>query len=79
MRNGILVSAGRAETAVASERDKFKFAAMGTAVRGTAKSWITTVDHLLRDTAKKGKRELITIMRAFMKNLVYKIYINVVF
>ena len=44
---GIFVSAGRAETAVASEGDKFKLAAMGTAVHGTAKSWIATVDHLV--------------------------------
>ena len=39
--HGILVSAGRAETAVASEWDKFKLAAMGTTVHGTAKRWIT--------------------------------------
>ena len=45
--HGILVSAGRAETAVASEWDKFKLAAMGTTVHGTAKRWITTVDHLI--------------------------------
>ena len=35
--HGILVSTGRAETAVTSEGDKFKFAAMGTAIHGTTK------------------------------------------
>ena len=45
--HGIFITAGRAETAVASERDKFKLAAMGTTVHGTAKRWITTVDHLI--------------------------------
>ena len=45
--HGILVSAGGAETAVASEWDKFKLAAMGAAIHGTAKRWITTVDHLI--------------------------------
>ena len=35
--HGIFVAAGRAETAVASEWDKFKLAAMGTTVHGTAK------------------------------------------
>ena len=44
---GIFVATGRAETAVASEWDKFKLAAMGTTVHGTAKRWITTVDHLI--------------------------------
>ena len=43
----ILVTTGRAETAVASERDKFKLATMGAAIHGTAKRWITTVDHLI--------------------------------
>ena len=43
----ILVSTGRAETAVTTEGDKFKLAAVWTAVHGTAKRWITTVDHLM--------------------------------
>ncbi|EEC90727.1 hypothetical protein EUBIFOR_00807 [Holdemanella biformis DSM 3989] len=43
----ILVSTGRTKTAVTSEWDKFKLAAMGTTVHGTAKRWITTVDHLI--------------------------------
>ena len=45
--HGILVSTGRAETAVTSEGDKFKFAAMGIAIHGTTKRRITTAQHLI--------------------------------
>ena len=45
--HGILVSAGRAETAVTSEWDKFKFAAMWTAIHGATKRRITTAQHLI--------------------------------
>ena len=45
--HGIFITAGRAETAVASEWDKFKLAAMGTTVHGTTIRRITTVDHLI--------------------------------
>ena len=45
--HGILVSTGRAETAVTSEWDKFKLAAMRTAIHGATKGRITTVDHLI--------------------------------
>ena len=43
----ILVTAGRAKTAVTAERNKFKFSTMSTSIHGTAKRWITTVDHLI--------------------------------
>ena len=45
--HGILGTAGRAETAVASERNKFKFSTMGTAIHGTAEGRIATVDHFI--------------------------------
>lgn len=45
--HGILIAAGRAETAVAAERDIFEVAAFRAAVHGTAKRGVTTVDHLL--------------------------------
>ena len=45
--HGVFCAAGRAETAVASERDKLKFTAIRTAIHGTAKSRVTTVDHLI--------------------------------
>ena len=45
--HGILIAAGRTETAVASERNKFEVAAFGTAIHGTAKRGVATMDHLL--------------------------------
>ena len=45
--HGVEITAGRAEAAVAAERDKFQLAAVGTAVHGTAESGITTVDHFI--------------------------------
>ncbi len=54
--HGIKISAGRAETAVTTERDKFEFATAGTAVHGTAKGGITAVDHLVHIFNHRGAR-----------------------
>ncbi len=43
--HGIFIAACRAETAVASERDIFKVATMGTSVHGTAVGRVAAVDH----------------------------------
>lgn len=43
--NGIFCTAGGAETAVAAERDKFKFAAFVTGKHGTTERRVTTVKH----------------------------------
>ena len=45
--HGILVSAGRAETAVTTERNKLEISAVDTAIHGTTIRRITTVDHLI--------------------------------
>ena len=45
--HGVEITAGRAEAAVAAERDKFQLAAVGTAVHGPAESWVATVNHFL--------------------------------
>ena len=45
--NGIFITAGRAEMAFAAERHKFKSATERTAVHGTAKSRITTIEHFV--------------------------------
>ena len=45
--HSVQVSTGGAKTAVASERDKFKFATAGTAVHGTAIGRIAAVDHFI--------------------------------
>lgn len=38
----VLITTGRTKAAVAAKRDKFKFAAVGTAVHGTTKRRVTT-------------------------------------
>ena len=45
--HGILIAAGRAETAVAAERDELEVAAFWTAVHSTAIRRVTTMNHLL--------------------------------
>lgn len=45
--HGIEISTGRAETAVAAERDKFKLSAVRTAIHGTAIGRIAAVYHLI--------------------------------
>ena len=43
--HGIFITTGGAETAVASERDKFKVTTMGTSVHGATVGRVTAVDH----------------------------------
>ena len=45
--HGIFISTSRTETAVAAERNKFKFATMRAGKHGTAKRRIAAVDHLI--------------------------------
>ena len=44
--HGIFVATGRTEAAMTAERNKLKFATVGTAVHGTTEGWIATVNHL---------------------------------
>lgn len=45
--HGVFVTAGRAETAVATERNKLKLTAVRTAIHGTTKRGITTINHFI--------------------------------
>lgn len=45
--HGIKVATGRTEAAVAAERDEFQLSTVRTAVHGTAKGRVTTVDHFI--------------------------------
>ena len=45
--HGIFITAGRAETAVTTERNKLEISAVDTAIHGTTIRRITTVDHLI--------------------------------
>lgn len=44
--HGVFIAAGRAETAVAAEGDKFKFPTGRAAVHGAAEGRVPTMDHL---------------------------------
>ena len=43
--HGIFITTGRTEAAVTAERNKFQLTAVRTAIHGTAKRWIATVNH----------------------------------
>lgn len=43
--HGVFIAARRTEAAVAAERDKLQFPAMGTSIHSAAKSGIAAVDH----------------------------------
>ena len=45
--HGIFVATGRAETAVAAERDKFKISTVSAGIHGTAERRVATVNHLI--------------------------------
>ena len=45
--HGICIATGGAETAMASERNKFEFATVGAAIHGAAKGRIAAVDHFI--------------------------------
>ena len=45
--NGIFIAAGRTEAAFTAERNKFKCAAVRTAVHGTAKGRVAAVNHFI--------------------------------
>lgn len=45
--HGVLIAAGRAETAVAAEGDKFEFTTGRAAIHSTTKSRVATMDHFI--------------------------------
>lgn len=45
--HGILVATGGTETAVATERNKFKFATVRTTIHGATKSRITAIEYFI--------------------------------
>ena len=45
--HGIFITAGRAETAVTTERNKLEISAVDTAIHGTTVTRITTMNHLV--------------------------------
>ena len=58
--HGIFITADRAETTVTTERNKLEISAVGTAIHGTTKRRITTVDHLI---------DIFHLSRSWMKSI----------
>ena len=69
--NGVLIAAGRAKFRMAAERNEFKLAAVGTAIHGTAKRGIPTVNHLLNifHNNGTGMKDIFNFFIVFFKNL----------
>ena len=58
--HGIFITTGRAETAVTAKREKLEITTVSTAIHGTTKRRITTVDHLI---------DIIHLRRSGMDNI----------
>ena len=77
--NGVHVTAGWTETAMASERYKLKIATFSTAVHSTAKGGVTTVNHLIHvfDNCLTGVSDIdeffIMIFKDILKDVCHKI------
>ena len=73
--HGIFITAGSAETAVTTERNKLEISAVDTAIHGTTIRRITTVDHLIdafHDNITRMKSILnyfIVISKNFLQNI----------
>ena len=69
--NTVLVAAGRAKFRMTAERNKFKFAAVGTAVHGTAVGGVSTVNHLFHVFHNNGAwmKSIFNFFVMFSKNL----------
>lgn len=69
--NAVFVTAGRAKFGMAAKGDEFKFAAMSTAIHGSAKGGIPTVNHLFdvfHDNGT-GMKDIFYFLIVFYKNL----------
>ena len=69
--NGIFVTAGRTEAAFASERHKFKLAAVGAAVHGTTKSRVTAMNHTVNifDNRTAGMQSINNLFIVIFENV----------
>lgn len=68
--NAVFVTADRTKFRMVAERDKFKFAAVGTAIHGTAVRRVSTVDHLFDVFHNNGTwvKSIFNFFVVFFKN-----------
>jgi S-adenosylmethionine:tRNA-ribosyltransferase-isomerase (queuine synthetase) len=69
--HGIFITAGRAETAVTTERNKLEISAVDTAIHGTTIRRITTVDHLIDifHLSRSGMKSIFDLFIMICKDL----------
>ena len=69
--NAVFIAAGGAELGMAAERDRFKFAAVGTAAHGAAIRRVSAIDHLLNVFHDNGTwmKDIFYFFIVFFKNL----------
>ena len=52
----VLSTTGRAKFRMATKRNKLKIATVGASIHGTAKGWVSTVNHLVNVIHNNGTR-----------------------
>ena len=74
--HGIFITAGRAETAVTTERNKLEISAVDTAIHGTTIRRITTVDHLIDifHLSRSGMKSIFDLFIMICKDLLQDIH-----
>ncbi len=74
--NGVFIAAGGAELGMAAERDKFEFAAVGTAEHGAAIRGIPAVYHLFNvfHDNRTGMKDIFNFFVMFFKNLLEDVH-----
>ena len=74
--NAVFVTAGRAKFGMAAKGDEFKFAAMSTAIHGSAKGGIPTVNHLFdvfHDNGT-GMKDIFCFLIVFFQNFLKNVH-----
>ncbi len=74
--NAVFIAAGGAELGMAAERDEFEFAAVRTAVHGTAIGGIPAVDHFFNvfHDNRAGMKDIFNFFVVFFKNLLEDVH-----
>lgn len=74
--DAVFVTASRAKFRMAAERNKFKFAAVGTAIHGTTVRRVSTVNHLLDifHNNGTGMKSIFNFFVVFFKNLLKDVH-----
>lgn len=74
--HGVFITTSRTEAAVTAERNKFQLTAVRTAMHGTAKRWIATVNHFfdIFHLSIPGMKSIFNFFIIVRKNLLQDIH-----